>query len=115
MKREKLVMSPWDSRALMVLLPKRDLTQLHFIMEENPAVKSKPRLFTQEWPATKYLQDLLHLLLWVPSPWHLVLCRGRARLPGTMWQGWADGASIPFATHQHAVSLGQRSCPVPYL
>lgn len=47
MKREKLAMPPWDSRALMVLLPKRDLTQLRFIMEETPAVKSKLRLFTQ--------------------------------------------------------------------
>lgn len=73
MKREKLAESPWDSRALMVLLPKGDLTQLRFIREENPAVKSKPKLFTQQWAATKYLQDLLRLLLWVPSPWHLVL------------------------------------------
>lgn len=93
---------------------KGDLTQLRFIREENPAVKSQPKLFTQERPATKYLQDLLRLLLWVPSPRRLVLRPGRARLPGTTWQGQADGATAPFATHQHAVSPGQRSCPVPY-
>lgn len=36
-KGKKLVASPWDSRALMVPLPKGDLTQLRSIGEDNPA------------------------------------------------------------------------------
>lgn len=47
MTREKLVVSPWDSRALLVLLPKADLTQISFSREEKPAVKSKPRFLPQ--------------------------------------------------------------------
>lgn len=35
MKREKQVVSPWDRRALMGLLPKGDLTQLPSAGEEN--------------------------------------------------------------------------------
>lgn len=52
MRREKLVVPPWDRRVLMALLPKGGLTQLRFIREENPAVKSKPKLFNWEWAAT---------------------------------------------------------------
>lgn len=42
-KREKLAVSPWDSRALMGQLPKGDLTQLHFIREENPKLMLRER------------------------------------------------------------------------
>lgn len=109
MRREKLAVSPWDRRVLMALLPKGALNQLRFIREENPAVKSKPKLFTWEWAATS---GIFSICCCVPSPWRLVLRPGRARLPGNMWQGQADGAVTPYATHEDAVSLGQRLFPL---
>lgn len=96
MKWEKQVVSPWDRMALMGLLPKGDLTQLHFAGSEAQA-----KQFPWEWAGTRCPQDLLHLLLWVPSPqsWQ---SNGRARL------------MVPMSlstSHQDTSSLGRTQFP----
>lgn len=77
-KREKLAMSLWDSRALMGWLPKGDLTQLPFLREENPKLTLRERYS----PRSSHLpsdtgqgdrsvplaQDILCLPLWIPFP-----------------------------------------------